>query len=158
MKLQKTNALSRRDFFAAAGAGIVVVSIVGLRPGEAYADVATTKKAIALITGGKETLPGKIKIEAPQIAENGRVVPISISVDSPMTDSDYVKAVHVFAQNNPNPEVASFYFTPDCGRAHVSFRSRMGQTGPIIVVAEMNDGTMYQKDVIVKVTIGGCGG
>jgi sulfur-oxidizing protein SoxY len=158
MKEVTNKGLSRRGFFATAGAGALAVSVVGLKPGEALADASTTKKAIAMVTGGKETQSGRIKIDAPQIAENGRVVPLAVTVDSPMTESDYVKAVHIFVQNNPNPEVASFKFTPDCGQAHVSFRCRMGKTSPVIAVAEMSDGSVYQQDVVVKVTIGGCGG
>ncbi len=158
MKARDHDGLSRRGFLAAAGGGAVLAATITIVPLDANADVASTKKAVAAITGGKETKSGRIKIKAPQIAENGRVVPLTMSVESPMTDSDYVKSLHVFVQNNPNPDVASFHFTPDCGAAHVSFRCRMGQTSPVIALAEMSDGTFYQTDVNVKVTIGGCGG
>ncbi len=153
-----TKGLSRRGFLAAAGGGVLAVSLVPLVPGSARADVATTKKAISAIIGDKPTKDGKIKFTAPQIAENGAVVPLTVEVDSPMTDADHVKAVHIFVQNNPSPEVASFHLTPACGHAHVSFRCRMGKTSPVIALAEMSDGTVYRGDVVVKVTIGGCGG
>ena len=158
MKGRDYQGLSRRGFLAAAGGGAVLAATITIVPLDANADMASTKKAIAKIIGDKETQSGRITIKAPQIAENGRVVPLTMKVDSPMTDSDYVKSLHVFVQNNPNPEVASFHFTPECGEAHVSFRCRMGQTSPVIAVAEMSDGTVYQTDVNVKVTIGGCGG
>ena len=75
-----------------------------------------------------------------------------------MTDADHVKAIHVVADGNPNPGVASFFFTPASGKAQIDFRVRMAQTQKLIVVAEMSDGTLFSAAREVKVTIGGCGG
>ena len=65
----------------------------------------------------QEARGGKIKLDVPEIAENGLVVPINIEVESPMTEADYVKAVHVFADGNPLPGIVSYSFTPACGKA-----------------------------------------
>ena len=97
-------------------------------------------------------------LELPQIAENGNTVPLSIEVESPMSNSDHVKAVHIFAEGNPAPEVASFHFSPANGIAKASVRIRLAQTQNVIAVAELSDGSILQATTEVKVTIGGCGG
>ena len=86
------------------------------------------------------------------------MVPIVVSVDSPMTDSDYVKSVSIFVENNPNPDVATFHFTPASGAAEVKVNLRMAKTSPVVAVAVMSDGSAYQEKKDIKVTIGGCGG
>ena len=85
-------------------------------------------------------------------------VPITVSIDSPMTAEDYVKSVHIFADGNPRPDVASFHFTPACGVATCSTRIRLAKTQNIVAVAEMSNGDVYMAKSEVKVTIGGCGG
>jgi len=137
---------------AAAAAG------VGLLPGIALADKAGVDAAIKNAVGGATMQSGRITLELPQIAENGNTVPIGIEVDSPMTASDYVKSVHIFAEGNPNPEVASIHFTPANGVAKASTRMRLMKTQNVVAVAEMSDGSVYRETVEVKVTIGGCGG
>jgi sulfur-oxidizing protein SoxY len=107
---------------------------------------------------GKALSDGKIKLDLPTIAENGLVVPLNFEVESPMTDKDYVKALHIFADGNPNPGVASFYFTPMMPKAAAQFRIRLAQTQNIVAIAEMADGSLYTTKKEVKVTIGGCGG
>jgi sulfur-oxidizing protein SoxY len=83
---------------------------------------------------------------------------VTVSVESPMTDKDYVKAVHVVADGNPNPGVGSFFFNPASGKCEVQLRMRLAQTQKIVAVAEMSDGTLWTTAREVKVTIGGCGG
>ncbi len=99
-----------------------------------------------------------IRLDLPEIAENGNTVPLKFEVVSPMTADNYVKAVHVFASGNPNPEIASFHFTPASGKAAASTRMRLAKTQQIIAVAEMSDGSVFRTSKEVKVTIGGCGG
>ena len=101
---------------------------------------------------------GRIELDLPQIAENGNTVPIAIEIDSPMTADDYVKAVHIFAEKNPLPGVATFRFTPACGEARCATRMRLAKTQNVIAVAEMSGGEIFMAKTEVKVTIGGCGG
>ena len=101
---------------------------------------------------------GKVTLKAPEIAENGNAVPLTVSVDSPMSDSAYVKAIYIAADGNPNPGVAVYEFTPLSGKAEISLRVRLQQTQKLVAVAEMNDGTLYTASREIKVTIGGCGG
>ena len=110
------------------------------------------------VVADRKLRDGKIKIELPTIAENGLVVPLNFEVESPMTAADYVKAVHFFAEENPNPQVASFYFSPLSPKAAASIRIRLAKTQNIVAVAEMSNGDLYTTRKEVKVTIGGCGG
>ncbi len=148
----------RRDFLTMAGTGIIAVAGIGLLPSGAHADAAAVAKAIKDKIGNKATKSGRITMELPQIAENGNTVPMGFAIESPMTDSDYVKAVHIFADKNPNPYVATFRFTPESGRAKVSTRMRLLKTQNVVTIAEMSDGSIYMAKTPVKVTIGGWGG
>ncbi len=154
----ETQKYPRRDFLSMAGKGAIVVAGVGILPGAANADTAAVAKAIKKLIGDKKTKVGRINLELPQIAENGNTVPMGFEVESPMTDSDYVKAVHIFAEKNPAPNVATFRFTPSNGKAKVSTRMRLMKSQNVVAVAEMSEGSVYMVKTPVKVTIGGCGG
>ncbi len=110
------------------------------------------------ITKGAAPAEGKVKLEMPEIAENGATVPLKVSVDSPMTADDYCKSVTIIATKNPTAYVCNFQFTPDSGKAWASIRIRMATTQEVWAVAEMSDGKFYIGKTTVKVTIGGCGG
>ncbi|HWV51118.1 thiosulfate oxidation carrier protein SoxY [Pseudorhodoplanes sp.] len=109
-------------------------------------------------TGGAAPVEGKVKLDLPEIAENGNTVPITVTVDSPMTDADYVKEVIVLADGNPNAGVATFHFNPASGVAEANTRIRLANTQNIVAIAKTNDGKFYTAKKQVKVTIGGCGG
>ena len=145
--------LSRR---AVLGLGAALV-LVGWRE-SASAAAKDAADEIAKFTGGKQAAPGKITIELPEIAENGNTVPLSITVDAPMTADNYVSDVLVVAEGNPRPGVATFQFSPMSGKAQVSTRMRLAATQNIIVVAKTNGGQYFTGQKLVKVTIGGCGG
>jgi sulfur-oxidizing protein SoxY len=140
---------------AVGGVGVLVAT---LAPRLVVAKPEDVAAAIKKLYGDKAIAAGKVKLEMPQIAENGNVVPLTLTVDSPMTDADYVKAVHVFAEGNPIPTVATFYFTPMSGKAVCSTRIRMATTQNIVAVAETSKGELFTGKTEVKVTIGGCGG
>lgn len=129
-----------------------------LAPRIGWADEQAVAAEIKKLYGDKKFDSGKIKLDVPEIAENGLVVPVNVEVESPMTDADYVKAVHIFADGNPLPGVVSYKFTPACGKAAASTRMRLAQTQNIVCVAEMSTGGLYMAKANVKVTIGGCGG
>jgi sulfur-oxidizing protein SoxY len=150
--------VSRRQALIVVGAGGLAATGFGLLPRTASADAAAVDAAIKGLVGDKTPQAGRITLELPQIAENGNTVPIAVEVDSPMTEQDYCKAVHVFAEENPLPGVASIRFTPACGKARASTRMRLLKTQNVVAVAEMSDGSVYTAKAEVKVTIGGCGG
>jgi len=144
----------------ALGLSAGAMAFVALGPGlkVARADEAATEKSLMEFTGGKTPEAGKITLNAPEIAENGNTVPITVTVDSEMTDAAYVDSVMVLAENNPNPSVATFRFTPLSGEATATTRMRLAGTQNVIAVAKMNDGSVFMDKKLVKVTIGGCGG
>jgi len=154
MILKSVETTRRETLTLAAAAGLAAL----LAPRMSFADEKATAAEIQKLYGDKKMESGKVKLEVPEIAENGLVVPVNVEVESPMTDKDYVKAVHVFADGNPLPGVVSYTFTPACGKAAASTRMRLAQTQNIICIAEMSDGKLYSTKANVKVTIGGCGG
>lgn len=148
--------LSRRAALAL-GAGSAALTFVGWSGG-AQATPKAAADEIAKFTGGKTAEQGKISIELPEIAENGNTVPLSVSVDAPMTAADHVSDVLVVAEGNPNPGVATFHFTAMSGKAEAATRIRLATTQNIVVVAKTSGGKFYTAQKLVKVTIGGCGG
>lgn len=150
--------VSRRDLLKFSGTGVAATAALTLLPNLALADAKSTTALINKITSGKAPTEGKITLETPQIAENGNTVPVGFEVESAMSDADYVKTVHLLADGNPNPEVASFNFTPASGKAKASTRMRMAKTQNVVAVAEMSNGSFFMAKSEVKVTIGGCGG
>ena len=145
----------RRDFLKAAGLGMVALSTVPL---EAHATPESVSASIKKLIGDKATKDGKINIILPEIAEDGGTVPLAVEVDSPMSDADHVKALHLFADGNPLPDLATYKMGPHNGRAKVSVRIRLGKTQNVVVVAEMSGGETFIARRKIKVTLGGCGG
>jgi len=149
--------LTRRNVLALSAGG-AVLALSGLAGRPAFATPEETEKSLMAFTGGKTPGTGKISLTAPEIAENGNTVPVSVSVDSPMTADDHVVAVMLLAESNPNPGVITFNFTPMSGIAAASTRMRLAKTQKVIAVARMSDGSVFMDKKLVKVTIGGCGG
>jgi sulfur-oxidizing protein SoxY len=138
------------------GAAVIGGAVLGM-PREAAAanDAADLIKAF---TGGNPVAKGRIKLDLPDIAENGNTVPLAFTVDSPMTADDHVVAVLVVAEGNPRGGIATFHFTADSGVAEASTRIRLAQTQNVVAIAKMKDGSFVSDTRQVKVTIGGCGG
>lgn len=114
--------------------------------------------AINAITGGKKTVASsKVHMKAPEIAENGAVVPVTVTVDSPMTEADHVKAIHIFASQNGNVRCADVMLTPANGTALFAARIKLGKSQDVIALVETSTGEFLTAKQNVKVTIGGCG-
>ena len=146
---------TRREVFATAA---MALAAVALAPAVAWAAPEHVAAEIKKLFGDKPIAEGRIMLDVPTIAENGLVVPLNFEVESPMTDADYVKAVHFFGDGNPNPQVAAFHFTPLIPKAAAQLRMRLAQTQNVIAIAEMSDGKLFTTRKEIKVTIGGCGG
>jgi sulfur-oxidizing protein SoxY len=142
---------SRRSAIIA-GAGALSALIV--RP--ARATTATMQAAIAEFTGGANITQGRVKMDIPALVENGNSVPLVITVDSPMTDEDFVKQIAVFNERNPQPNIGTFHLGPHAGRAFVSTRIRLGDSQTIIAVARLNDGTLWSGSAELIVTLPAC--
>ena len=148
-------AINRREAFALGG-GFVLLTLV---PMAANAEITNdAAKWIEKFTGGKEPGKGKVALDLPEIAENGNTVPLTVSVESPMTAESYVKEVMILADGNPNAGVATLSFTPLSGKAEAAIRIRLATTQNVIAIAKMSDGALFTNQKTVKVTIGGCGG
>ena len=119
-------------------------------------DPEEAKRILRNIIKGREVRKDLISLKAPDIAENGNTVPISFQVECSMEGQDYPNVVHILVLDNPFPEIAKFYFSPESGEASVDIRIRMRTSSDIIVVAEMQDGTVGETKSFVDVTIGAC--
>ena len=153
--------VSRRELMLGVLASAAVTAFLGAHGAHAQ-DAARPplpwQEAMRKITGDAKPLEGKIAIELPPLAENGNTVPFSVTVDNPMTELDYVKAIHIFSTANPLPTIATFRLTPQCGQATVSSRMRLAQTQEVVALGELSTGRFMMVRKTVKVTIGGCGG
>jgi len=122
------------------------------------ANAITYDTALTAITGGKTiTDSAKVSLTVPEIAENGAVVPVKVNVESPMTEADYVKAIHVLTTKNANARCADVMLTPLNGKGYFATRVKLGGTQDIVALVEMSDGSFLRAAKSVKVTIGGCG-
>ena len=136
--------ITRRDAVAM-GLGATMVAMLPWRVSAAGED------AVMAFTGGAEAGEGDVTLNAPESAENGNTVPISVAAPGAVE-------IMVLATANPNPEVANFKFGPASGGSEVSTRMRLAGTQDVIAVAKLADGSYIKTSRNVKVTIGGCGG
>ncbi len=113
-------------------------------------------EAIRKLTGANPVTKGRVKLVVPPLVENGHLVPLTVSVESPMTEADHVTAIHVFTERNPLPEMASFRIGPRAGRAYVATRVRLADTQNVIAIAQMNDGSFWSDSVFMIVTLAAC--
>ena len=154
----RSSRATRRELLRYAGMGFIAVAAMTIGLRRAHAAPQDVQAILTERYGNRPLTDGRIELDLPEIAENGNTVPVSVSVDSPMTADDYVKSVSLFAEGNPLPEVATFHFTPRSGIAQAATRMRLAGTQNVVAIAEMGDGTLYRAVKEVKVTIGGCGG
>jgi sulfur-oxidizing protein SoxY len=149
--------LNRRRFVLLAASSLGVLGAGALlRPGDANATTEAMEAAIGGVVGERKLQDGRVKLDLPPIVENGNAVPLSVSVESPMTEADHVKTIHIFNEKNPQPQVAVFHLGPRSGRATVSTRVRLADTQKIMVIAEMSDGSLWSDSMEVIVTLAAC--
>ena len=146
--------------FGVAAAGGFVASVPGRAHAQALGQNESVEESMKRLFGGKTIKDGAavIKLDAPLIAENGAVVPVSVSVDSPMTPVNYVKHIYVIADKNRIPVVTRVTLAPEAGRALVGANIRLGESGDVRAIVEQSDGSLLMVKREVKVTVGGCGG
>ena len=119
---------------------------------QANAHVSTTDPLIVSFTKGASVMPGRVKLELPLLADSGFSVPMTVRVESPMTERDYVKTVLVVADKNPQRDVCWFYLGPRAGRAEVSSRIKLNGTQRVVAIAHLSDGTYWSdaRDIEVR--------
>jgi sulfur-oxidizing protein SoxY len=139
---------SRRDILLCALAAVAV--------GPAAATPASMASAMEAFARGAPVRPGRVALTVPALVENGNAVPLTIEIDSPMTEGDHVKRIAVFNERNPQPNVATFELGPRAGRARISTRIRLGDSQRIAAIAEMRDGSLWSGTADLFVTLPAC--
>lgn len=146
---------TRRHFLI--GAASLAGGLVTVLPvSEARATPEAMQAAIKKAIGSAPLRKGKVKLALPPLVENGNSVSLEIAVDSPMTAENHVRAIHVFNEKNPQPNVISARLGPRAGQAKVATRMRLADSQRVMAIAEMNDGTFWSDEVEVIVTIAAC--
>lgn len=125
-------------------------------PSIALAKKEDAAAAIQKITGGAKIESQRVKLVIPPLVENGNLVVLKVSVESPMTANDYVKAIHVIAEGNPLPNIFTAYLTPRSGTATVTTRVRLADSQRVWAIAQMSNGSFYQGYAETLVTLSAC--
>src|ERR1700724_3000671 len=140
----------RRILLAASGIGLASFAA------PTGATEAAMAEAIRDLIGEAPVTPSKGKLELPSIVENGNTVPLTVSVESPMTEADHVESIHIFNQKNPQPYVAAFHLGPRAGKAVVSTRIRLADSQQMVAIARLGDGSFWSDSADVIVTLAAC--
>ena len=151
-EMPKTAKLTRRDVLAA---GAAFASVLVVRP-PARAATGPMDEAIRAAIGEAEIRPGKVKLEIPPLVENGNSVTLTVTVDSPMTATDFVRRIAIFNEKNPQANVADFRLGPRAGLASVSTRMRLATSQKVVALAELSDGSVWSDSADVVVTLAAC--
>jgi sulfur-oxidizing protein SoxY len=143
--------MAGRRHFLAGAAAISVVPFAAAR-----ATPASMAAAIQEVVKGAPIRDGRVILDVPQLVENGNTVPLSVTVESPMTEADFVRAIHVFNEKNPQPHVFDARLGPRNGRAFIATRIKLSDQQKVVAIAEMSDGTFWRASAEVIVTLAAC--
>jgi sulfur-oxidizing protein SoxY len=144
---------TRREMMIGAAAGVLGLA---LPPLQADAATAQLDEAMQALTKGAPVNEGRVALTLPGIAENGTSIYTTVTVDSPMTEADHVRAIHILSPKNPIALITSFYLGPRAGRAKLSTNIRLAGSQKVVALAELSDGTFWQGTKDVVVTIAAC--
>ncbi len=122
----------------------------------AAASPAAMDEAIRALVGTATVKRGRVKLELPPIVENGNTVPLTVTVESPMSETDHVTSIHIFNEKNPQPYIAAFDLGPRAGKAAVSTRIRLADSQQVVAIARLNDGSFWSDSADVIVTLAAC--
>src|SRR5260221_222314 len=145
--------VTRRAVLAGA-AGVAAFGTLLVHRAEATREM--MKAAIHRLIGEQPVRKGKVTLDIPPLVENGNTIAMSVAVDSPMTETNYVKAIHVFNEKNPQPDIISVHLSPRAGKAAFSTRIRLADSQNVVAIAEFSDGSLWSDTVEVIVTIAAC--
>lgn len=143
--------MDRRRFLAGTAAAVIVLPLA-----PASATQEAMAEAIRKVVGTATPTEGRVKLDVPPLVENGNTVPLTVTVESPMTAADHVKAIHVFNEKNPQPNVLSARLGPHNGKAIVGTRIKLGDSQRIVAIAETSDGKFWIAGADVIVTLAAC--
>ena len=125
-------------------------------PSFVFAKKEDADEAIRKITGDAKIQEGRVTLTIPPLVENGNLVVLKVSVDSPMTVNDYVKAIHVIAEGNPLPNIFTAYLTPHSGTANITTRVRLADSQRVWAIVQMSNGSFWQGWAETSVTLSAC--
>jgi sulfur-oxidizing protein SoxY len=108
------------------------------------------------IVKGAPVIEKRVKLDIPHLAENGHLVPVNLSIDSPMSDADHVKTLWILSEKNPRPLIAKMTFSPGMGKAALVTRIRLATAQWVVALAQMSDGGFYADATEVIVTETAC--
>ena len=151
--MKRSPASSTRRLLLQAGAGVVAHMLA--RPASAQ-DAAAMAAAIAQFAGGQAVRQGRVKLEIAPLVDNGNVVPLRVTVDSPMTAGDHVAEIAIFNEKNPQKDVGRFTLGAQAGKADVATRIRLATSQKLVALARMNDGSVWSDTVEVVVVLAAC--
>jgi len=114
-------------------------------------------KILKGLFGDRPLRTGHISLDMPVIAEDGRIVPVIIESDLPMTVDQYVKAVHLIVDHNPDPHLAAYHLTPAIGAVALQTRIKMKRTTWVRAILETSGGEVWAAYAHVNVSLNGCG-
>jgi sulfur-oxidizing protein SoxY len=147
---------TRRDFLVLAAGTAAAPAFAQVPPNIAALRRAALEEAVRKVTGGAAISAGKVKLDVPPLIDNGNSVPVTVSVESPMTLENHVKAIYLFTEKNPQPNVIWAHLGPRAGRATLSTRARIADTGIVMAVAQLSDGSFWSEQKHVVVTLSAC--
>ena len=142
---------ARRRFLSVL-TGIAAASLVPARAQPSDSFAALVRK----FTGGAQVNPGRVSVDTPRLADNGHSVPLTVSVESPMTAADHVRSITLLSERNPRPLMATYHFGPKAGRARVTTRVRLNGSQRLLVIAQLSDGSYWSGSAEVEVTESAC--
>jgi sulfur-oxidizing protein SoxY len=150
--------LAARPATASATAATAVTTTTANTPltGLPEALPAALQAALRAYAGNEPLREGRITLDIAPLVDNGNTVPVTVSVESAMTEAEHVRGIALFAGRNPLPDVAQFTLSPRMARAVVSTRMRLATTQQVVAVARMSDGRCYATRVEVLVTLAAC--
>lgn len=135
---------------------IVTASAAALLPQGARAKPEEVEALVGAITGGAPARPGRVKLDVPELVENGNTVGLTVSLGEDVPEDAVLTDIHVFADGNPRPGVAHFRFGTLSGVPKVATRVRLATSQTVTAVAVFADGTCWQDQVGVLVTWSAC--
>ena len=126
-------------------------------PGDPEVPNQQIAKILKDLFGDRPIRRGNLSLDMPLVAEDGRIVPVIIESDLPMTPERYVKAVHLIVDHNPDPHVAAYYLTPALGSLAIQTRIKMKRTTWVRAICETSTGEVWANYAHVNVSLNGCG-
>jgi sulfur-oxidizing protein SoxY len=141
--------VKRREFLAGLAGSLAL-------PRTALAQADAPDPMALQLADGAPLKKGRVTVTLPQLADNGNSVPIRITVDSPMTEADHVKSIHLYAERNPVRNMANFYLGPRAGKAEINSRVRLAGSQKVTAVAKLSDGSFWYDTASIVVTLSAC--